>query len=235
MPNWVYNELKVSRKVWDAIKAPYDEKKHYDGMKNKDGYTFDFNAIIPMPEELADTTSGGNEWDAVVAYLSKKHNTTNAKELFGKEKNILLSLNMFFSVDSAQSCLNRIATDNETDLNEHILVGEKYVNLYEKYGACDWYKWSCENWGTKWNACDVCIDESSEDSVLITFNTAWDPPYPIYEKIAELFPEEETCGYCEEEGDCFEPFEWEIHNGQVYSWGVPHKYGDDEEAKEENE
>ena len=39
MPNWVYNNLTVSRKVWDGIKG-----------KDENGNdTFTFNTIIPKP------------------------------------------------------------------------------------------------------------------------------------------------------------------------------------------
>jgi hypothetical protein len=44
------------------------------------------------------------------------------------------------------------------------------------------HDWCVTNWGTKWNAYDV----EFKDNAFI-FNTAWDIPIPIYEKIAEQF------------------------------------------------
>jgi len=55
----------------------------------------------------------------------------------------------------------------------------------KKYGHKDWYSWSCANWGTKWNA------YSQEDHGVnkITFDTAWSAPFPVIEKLSEMFPE----------------------------------------------
>ena len=57
----------------------------------------------------------------------------------------------------------------------------------------DWYKWHNFYWGTKWNAYDgeTC---SYTDRIECMFNTAWSPPMPIYEQMAEKYPN----------------FEWEV-------------------------
>lgn len=52
----------------------------------------------------------------------------------------------------------------------------------------EWYEWRIGNWGTKWNAGDVEMDENEAQAVF-TFNTAWSPPVPIVEKLAEKFPD----------------------------------------------
>ncbi len=56
----------------------------------------------------------------------------------------------------------------------------------------NWYKWQCENWGTKWDAYDD-LDENDEhtgffrdEQRTIAFNTAWSPPFPVYQRMAEL-------------------------------------------------
>ena len=48
----------------------------------------------------------------------------------------------------------------------------------------NWYDWCCENWGTKWNACDVVfndysIDNDHKPSIDYSFQTAWSPPETI--------------------------------------------------------
>jgi hypothetical protein len=57
-------------------------------------------------------------------------------------------------------------------------------------GHRDWYSWSVENWGTKWNACSVEIDEASVEYgfLEIRFETAWSAPVPVLLKMRELFP-----------------------------------------------
>lgn len=54
--------------------------------------------------------------------------------------------------------------------------------LIEKYGHGDWYSWSVENWGTKWNA-DAQDWHRDGDSVSFWFDSAWSPPTNLYAKI----------------------------------------------------
>jgi hypothetical protein len=51
----------------------------------------------------------------------------------------------------------------------------------------DWYNWSIEHWGTKWNAYDFqpVIDQATYE---FTFNTAWSPPGPVLDTLAQRFP-----------------------------------------------
>lgn len=46
-----------------------------------------------------------------------------------------------------------------------------------------WYKWSIENWGTKWNAYDISVDGN-----VIRFDTAWSCPMPIFKELHRKFP-----------------------------------------------
>ena len=67
---------------------------------------------------------------------------------------------------------------------EHIFRGSLGEKERELYGENNWYDWSVDNWGTKWNAyyCER-IDDST-----IKFFTAWSVPEPIYKNISEMFP-----------------------------------------------
>jgi hypothetical protein len=57
-------------------------------------------------------------------------------------------------------------------------------------GHHDWYSWSVQKWGTKWNASRVEIDDSSikYGFIEILFETAWDAPVPVLRRIVEMFP-----------------------------------------------
>lgn len=63
---------------------------------------------------------------------------------------------------------------------------EKTANLWaerrKKYGASNWYDWSVKNWGTKWNAGESYFDDEKRQMV---FQTAWDQPKPIIQKLAD--------------------------------------------------
>ena len=53
----------------------------------------------------------------------------------------------------------------------------------------NWYDWSCEHWGTKWNACSVDVDDSSEDCLCYRFETAWGRiSDALWEAIKNKFP-----------------------------------------------
>lgn len=48
----------------------------------------------------------------------------------------------------------------------------------------NWYKWHCDFWGTKWNACYTRILD--DDS--IRFDTAWGTPDPIFKELSKKYP-----------------------------------------------
>jgi len=52
----------------------------------------------------------------------------------------------------------------------------------------DWYEWSIENWGTKWDACEPFIDHNDIDYFAVSFETAWSPPIAWIENIMKDFP-----------------------------------------------
>ena len=49
----------------------------------------------------------------------------------------------------------------------------------------DWYEWSLENWGTKW---EVNIERFKEDEngIEVVFESAWSPPINFYNKMVEM-------------------------------------------------
>ena len=52
----------------------------------------------------------------------------------------------------------------------------------------DWYNWSCENWGTKWDACDSHVNESEPQCFSVGFDTAWSPPIAWLRNIMDNYP-----------------------------------------------
>ena len=55
-------------------------------------------------------------------------------------------------------------------------------------GYRDWYEWANAVWGTKWGDCETSV-ESDEDSLRLTYNTAWGPFDPsFWEKVSTAFP-----------------------------------------------
>ena len=67
-----------------------------------------------------------------------------------------------------------------TGENHCIAVTQTTVDtLREEHGACDWYSWANNVWGTKWQPTEIELD-SEEDYLVYRFDTAWGPPEGIW-------------------------------------------------------
>lgn len=72
--------------------------------------------------------------------------------------------------------------EHSFDFNNLVPMPEKIILSMGKND--DWYQWSVENWGTKWNAYDI---EKWEN--IIEFQTAWSHPYPVIVAMSKRFPD----------------------------------------------
>jgi len=79
----------------------------------------------------------------------------------------------------------------------------KYKALKKKYGWGDWYEWALDNWGTKWSVDDVQIYKNDE-SIQISFATAWAPPIPVIAVLGRKFPDVSMTLHYREDGMQFE-------------------------------
>lgn len=94
---------------------------------------------------------------------------------------------------------------DETDPKQIALEDQEKIN-FAKYGYTNWYDYCVNEWGTKW---DVGLDGSwgeqaqiQEDGRLtLSFDSAWAPPVPAYDKLLDLGFE--VRGYYYESGMCF--------------------------------
>lgn len=64
---------------------------------------------------------------------------------------------------------------------DNIYRGPLGSEEYGKYGNNNWYDWSIENWGTKWNAY-----RQERNGNELYFETAWNMPFLIYKKLAQI-------------------------------------------------
>ena len=65
----------------------------------------------------------------------------------------------------------------------------------------NWYDWSVANWVTKWNVSEVDMITNEHDSVVTYyFDTAWNPPTPIYNVLKEKYPEVYISWFYDEPG-----------------------------------
>ena len=77
----------------------------------------------------------------------------------------------------------RIISEEAYARKERGITQKMSDDLKNKYGADNWYEWTCNNWGTKWNAYDIFVDGYD-----IQFDTAWSTPDPIFRILSEQHP-----------------------------------------------
>jgi len=58
----------------------------------------------------------------------------------------------------------------------------------EETGFLNWYDWSVENWGTKWNSYEFNWVEQRPEKLVFTFETAWSTPEPVLQKLVRMYP-----------------------------------------------
>jgi Ferredoxin-like domain in Api92-like protein len=93
-------------------------------------------------------------------------------------------------------------------------------------GSNGWYGWNTTNWGTKWNARDVDL-EQSENEAIYTFSTAWSIPEPIFRAMAGQHPTLTFTMGCEEEQGW--GAEYSAKDGELYldkEWDIPTSHAD---------
>ena len=100
--------------------------------------------------------------------------------------------------------------ENESsDLSAHKFIPypKKYWRPDPKTGKDGYnsggYEWCNANWGTKWGFCDV-EKQKDEEKLSYTFLTAWSVPYPLIEKMSEMFPTLTFNVFAKEESGKFE-------------------------------
>jgi hypothetical protein len=67
----------------------------------------------------------------------------------------------------------------------------------------NWYDWNINNWGTKWECSIIDWERCDDNSIWISFESAWSPPIALYEHIyheldwqVEGLYHEGGCAFC---------------------------------------
>ena len=63
----------------------------------------------------------------------------------------------------------------------------------------NWYDWSLENWGTKWDI-KAKLSQQFEDGLVYEFRSAWTPPVAWLKTVANTYPKLEFTLKYDEEG-----------------------------------
>lgn len=210
MPNWTYNRIKCKKSIGDKILTI-----------TENGYSFDFNKLIPMPDDLK-LDAGSIEGDSIACYyLSLNDDEKNKLMKLLKSKEASYCHNYWSKYkDDIKKLENNPKRLNEkinnfnglfdfdkekqfTSINE---LGKQYVENIKKYNFPQWYDWCVKNWGTKWNVeedVDIVYDKNI-DEYDISFQTAWSVPKGIVKRYSEL---------CEDDEEFYWEYEDEDYDG----------------------
>lgn len=164
MPNHITNILKIEG-------SPERVKELLYTIKGEEAnHLIDFNKIVPMPETLH--IASGSVIDNAIALLK------NDKDYF--KKMLEYPWVKGEEIKTITQLKRRIKKGiSEKDFEEAKLA----IRNIELYGHKDWYSWSNANWGTKWNS----YDNARVNENTISFDTAWSTPFPVMEKLSEMF------------------------------------------------
>jgi hypothetical protein len=95
-------------------------------------------------------------------------------------------------------------SSNESEQAEIDRIADENVS---KFGYKDWYGWANANWGTKWGACDVYVENESqideEGELTFRFESAWSPATGLLTQVSAQFPDLIIGFYCREEAEFF--------------------------------
>ena len=107
-------------------------------------------------------------------------NWTENNVLFvGKKKQLKTLKTMLKSKD------NDFDFNNIVPMPKNIFRGNLGREEEEKYGDNNWYRWSIDNWGTKWNSVDTRVEENGS-TLSNNFMTAWDCPREIVNALMRM-------------------------------------------------
>ena len=129
MPNHISNILAVS-----GNKASV--KVVFDFIRGDGDQLFDFNKVIPMPEDLNIDSCSLGEWG--LRYVR----------------------------DNDREAAAHLDTLTPEDRAKAISLGQRYLYNIERFGHTTWYDWCRANWGTKWNAYYFNEEVEGEDDQI---------------------------------------------------------------------
>lgn len=150
MPNWTQNTWCITgdNELLDQVRETFD-----------DGF-FNFEKLIPVPEELANTQSP-----------CKITTETEARVL-----NAANLARMATASEAKREYMSPIVAISE----------EERQRRFDKYSAIDWYEFCTRFWGTKWIGNNLIILRDEPGCLVIRFDTAWAAPEEIIKYLQEM-------------------------------------------------
>ena len=127
------------------------------------------------------------------------NHVTNRMSLSGKDEEIK---KLITAIKNDEIGFGSVDFNKIIPMPDHIFRGNIGNEEKKKYGKNNWYDWSVENWGTKWNAYHA-LGQTSEEPLpyvsaeeyqkaygnTLEFQTAWSDVRQVMQKLSEKFPD----------------------------------------------
>lgn len=178
MPNWVYNTMCLTETKKGAL------KEFINDTLKMDGYDVQVNS--------------GQDW------LNKKNNNQLCDNYRGIWLSTFIKRPETYDLYDTTNYPNgeRLVLGQKIHIGEQeVLVTDEVIQSFkdatteqlQKFGVVGWYAWNNMNYGCKW---DTCLTEITPevnnvdgmDCMLLTFDTPWADPFPIYTFILNNYP-----------------------------------------------
>ena len=180
MPSWCENNVTITGEVEHV-----ENFGHF--VKGKE-LVFDFEKVIPMPEELKGTRSPMTivKTQAEVDKLQKDLEEQKKNDKDGwlrSTKTVAMTEKKVKELGEKYGYIEEPTWDNDMNFTG-----------YKKKPIIEWHRFSNHYWGTKWNACDTEMPnytkhENGKAILDYRFNTAWSPPVGIFLALSHIFKE----------------------------------------------
>ncbi len=260
MPNHVKHRLVITglrERVLEFANRYFTEYDYTDqnGVATKH-LRFDFEKVAPIPEGFDTSLPSPMDSTFVALFASRADCVEWRKEalLDGETASVVTKYRDDFEA-RRKDVLEWRAANPEAEERHFFLahyehfetpeqVADAYIRNIELSGHATWYELQRARWGTKWNAYDnniVIHDDGQTASIDLYFETAWDTPRPIWERLgAQGWFINDSCvldGFIDEEGGFFylviEKNVW--HEAKGTREGGPYDYPDEDEGEDEDE
>lgn len=161
MPNYYQNKLTLLHDSKERI------EEVFAAIRTKDRDVIDFNAIIPRPERL----NIDNDGMAEMAMLW------------------MINRAMPHNLDECALNIAKRFEEGSEEIKAELLerARERFRNIID-YGYPDFYRWSIDHWGTKWNSING-YSKMHRDGNTIYFETANGYCFPVIEELSRKFPD----------------------------------------------
>jgi len=211
MPNHITTKICIGadEETRNAIRTLMDTKEEAEANDSKEG--FDFNAIIPMPKELTEYSTGFSTIRGERVEIWKTRNiecnlADHKEAILNAEKDehddypvVINGQTEYIRGYEIKNAIEAIEEGKETitfNVSDAVSNGV-LAEMIANFGTSSWYDWSITNWGTKWNSYDVYWHS---DNSVVEIQTAWSTPEPVIVALSQKFPEAKfACLYADED------------------------------------